>query len=509
MVSHVFSAAVHGIDIIPIKVEADVSDGLPQFIMVGDLASSVREASDRVRTAFRNSGISMPVKRITVNLSPADVPKSGSRFDLPIALSVIMASGIIGAEAEGPVMAAGELSLSGEVHPVNGIMPIAAKAREMGIKALLVPRSGVAEAEAIGGIRVVGISTLSDAVAFLSGAETNHADSSEGDVLLPERAPMDFSDIRGQAQAVRAALISASGFHNLLLIGPPGSGKTMIASRMPGIMPDMTLDEKLEVARIYSIAGLLDSRAPLNTGRPFRHPHHTVSPQALAGGGRIPVPGEITLAHRGVLFLDEFPEFQRRSLEILRQPLEDREITISRTAGTFRFPADFLLLAAMNPCPCGHFPDMNRCSCTPKEISLYQSRISRPLLDRIDMCCDCPQVSFSELRGDGEAAPSSAVLREMAAEARERQLARFKGSEIRYNSEIPSGGDPSWLSLTDAASRVLEGIFHKMGLSARSFQRILRVSRTIADLAGSDDILPEHVREAAYYRMMDSHFWRT
>lgn len=501
MYTRMLSAAVSGLEILLISVEADVSDGLPQFTMVGCLSSQVREAEDRVKTAFRNSGIILPPKRITINLSPADVPKSGSSFDLPIALSILASDGFIPAGSLDGLAAVGELSLDGGLHGVRGVLPIAAAARKHGIPGLLVASENVREASSVSGIAVIGASSLTEVIHYLRDGELPPGNDRVCPGGTAPECPEDFRDIRGQACAKRAALIAAAGFHNLLLTGSPGSGKSMLAKRIPGILPPLTEEESLEISQIYSIAGLLDRNRPLMRTRPFRHPHHTISPQALAGGGKIPVPGEITLAHRGVLFLDEIPEFSRKSLEILRQPLEDREIVISRTRGTFRFPASFLLLAAMNPCPCGYYPDQNRCSCTPRAIAEYRSRISRPLLDRIDMQVFCPEVTYDDLISTRPDGTGSSALRSRVMEAAARQQRRFRDTGIHFNSEIPPPEIERFCPMTGEASRTLRAVYRHFRLSGRGCHRVIRTARTIADLEESDIILPRHIEEAAGFRV--------
>lgn len=508
MFNRVLSAAIVGIDVIPVQVEVDVSDGLPQFTMVGSLTGQVREAEDRVRTSLRNIGIALPPKKITVNLAPADVLKNGSGFDLPIALGILAGEQKIPADSLNSLMAIGELSLNGDINPVSGILPSALQARKLGIHTMLVPAGNESEARVVTDLDIIGFRCINEVLEFLRHGTLPKTEEVKSESPELNRYDLDFSDIRGQENVKRAATVAAAGFHNLLMIGPPGAGKTMIARRIPTIMPPLTQDESLEISQIYSVAGLLNPEQPFLGTRPFRSPHHTMTAQALAGGGRIPRPGELTLAHRGILFLDEMPEFKKGSLEILRQPLEDREIVIARAAGTFKFPAAFLLLAAMNPCPCGHFPDMNRCTCKPNEIAAYIHRISRPLLDRIDLCVECPAVTYEELTGRHEKGRTSAEIREEVCAAHLRQKNRFGGQAVHFNSEIPADKLETYCPMDSEASRLMRQAFEQMHLSARGYHRIIRVARTIADLAGEDIIRTPHVSEAICYRTIDRKYWR-
>lgn len=508
MFSRVLSAAIVGIDVVPVRVEVDVSDGLPQFTMVGSLSGHVKEASDRVRTSLRNIGLTLPPKKITVNLAPADIPKTGSGFDLPVALGVLAGAEKIPGRSLDGLMALGELSLNGDINPISGVLPAALQARKLGLRTVVVPAQNATEAQVVGGIDVIGFRKMQDVLEFLRyGVLPCEEGVSKTDVKL-NQYELDFSDIRGQEGVKRAAIVAAAGFHNLLMIGPPGAGKTMIARRMPTIMPPLTKEESLEISQIYSVAGLLNPEQPFLGTRPFRSPHHTITEPALVGGGKIPRPGEVTLAHRGILFLDELGEFRSGALELLRQPLEDRQIIIARNAGTFRFPAAFLMLAAMNPCPCGHYPDMNRCTCRPNEISAYMKRISHPLLDRIDLCVECPSVTYEELTGMREAGRSSASIRKEVCAAHLLQKNRFLGSGFHFNSEIPADRLEEFCPMDAEASRLMRSAFEKMNLSARGYHRIIRVARTIADLEGEVNIRIPHISEAICYRTIDSKYWK-
>lgn len=509
MFSSVWSAAICGVECVPVRVEADVSNGLPMFTMVGYLNSQVKEAQERVRIAVRNAGISLPPKRITVNLSPADVRKEGNRFDLPIAAALLAAFGFIEKERLESVMMAGELSLDGKVNPVRGVLPLAEAAYGNGCGLCVVPEGNYREAVMAGKCRVLGVRSLQEFIERaalddwgLSGEDGGEERRDNAVVSSLESQDVDFSDIRGQEGVKRAALIAAAGFHNFLMSGMKGAGKTMIARRIPTIMPELTREECMEISRLYSIAGLLSEQKPYLTQRPFRAPHHTASPQAMAGGGRFPRPGEITLSHRGVLFLDEFPEFSHMAVEILRQPLEEHRILIARTGGVFEFPAHFMLVAAMNHCPCGNYPDLARCTCTAAEINRYQSRISGPILDRIDMCVETQNVTYGDLTG-GKMGKTSAEYKKEVEKACNIQQARYERTGIRFNSELGMEEIRHFCHTSPEGRRILEKAFEKMNLSARGYHKILKTARTIADLDQEEEIKEAHISEAICYRSVE------
>ena len=511
MFSSILAGSLCGIEADLVRVEVDISTGLPGFHVVGSPSSEVREARERVQVALHNAGFSIPPRKITVNLAPAHLKKEGTGFDLSIAVGLLQCQELFPGERTEGILFAGELGLNGEIKPIKGILPIVRQAGERGLEGCIVPMGNSLEASVIPGITVRGVEDIRQLIEFLQ-----EKDPARREEMLPacpcttqevlrqgrEEFPYDFAQVKGQRVAKRAAEIAAAGFHNLLMAGPPGGGKSMIARRIPGILPPLTWQECLEVSSIYSVAGLLAETKPLITQRPFQSPHHTISGAALVGGGSRVHPGAISLSHRGVLFLDELTEFPRGILENLRQPLEERRVHIARSQGSYIYPANFMLVCAMNPCKCGYYPDKNRCTCTESERRAYLSKLSGPLLERMDMYVETAPVELSNLKREGRGEPS-ARIRARVLEARARQEERFQGRGYTFNAEMEPEDIEKYCALGEREQKLMELAYENLRLSARSYYRILKVARTIADLEGDERVREKHLQEALAYRMRE------
>lgn len=506
MFSTVTTGCIHGIGCIMTQVEVDIVKTMPAFDMVGMLSAEVKEARERVRVALRNCGIVLPPVHITVNISPANIRKEGTSYDLPIAVGILVSLGHIPPEYVKDVCVVGELGLNGEVKPVRGILPIVREAAAKGIHTCILPKKNAAEGAVIEGVRIIGVEEFAQVADYFSVRDNKNIEPEKVDLsgllVNADSGNEDFEDIVGQEACKRAALIAAAGFHHMFVTGAPGAGKTMIARRIPGILPPLTLEESLEVSSIYSVSGLLDEKRCLITVRPFIAPHHTTTVPTLAGGGSIPKPGLFSLSHRGVLFLDELPEFSRECIEIMRQPLEEKIIQIARTQGTYSYPANFMLVAAGNPCPCGFYPDKTRCRCSEKEIRRYQNKISGPIRDRIDLNVTAEMVDVKDLNAK-KGNLCSADMRKMVMKARARQEARFEKSRLRFNSDIGAKEIKKYCVLGKEEQEYMEKMFYHMNLSARSYHKTLKVARTIADLDESETIRIPHLAEAVCYRAQE------